>query len=134
MAAGLGDDEDHARVSPRLFQREQGGLTDRVVLGVDAQERAPHVRQVAAARAVPVVMLQVGQSLWRGYLSYWLPLRLTTRALERPERCSQQAGGSKHGISYVLTARTIYCDSVQVRKSMCVGGGGEGKLRQPRGG
>lgn len=57
MPARSGGHKDHARVTPRRVEREEAGLADRVILGVDAQERAADVGQVAAARAVSVVVL-----------------------------------------------------------------------------
>lgn len=58
VPAGGGGDEDHARVAPRRVQREEGGLADGVVFGVDAQEGAPYIGKVAAARPISVVVLK----------------------------------------------------------------------------
>lgn len=60
VSAGGGGDEDHAWVAPRLVEREKDGLADGVIFGVDAQQGAPYVREVAAARPISVVVLKHG--------------------------------------------------------------------------
>lgn len=62
MSARIRDHEDNARITPGRIQRKQVRLAYGVVNRVDAQQRAPHVRDVATAGAVSMILLLV----WKG--------------------------------------------------------------------
>ena len=52
-----GGHEDYERVASGRVHGEQVRLADGIILGVDAQKRAPHVQHVAIAGGVAVVIL-----------------------------------------------------------------------------